>query len=55
MAFLIGYLIGLALFFIPFIIAKARGHKHTTAVFVANLLCGLVPFGWVIVLIWAFV
>lgn len=45
--------IGLAVFFIPTIIASSRGHKNTLAIFVLNLLLGWSGIIWVVALVWA--
>ena len=40
-------------YFLPFIIALARKHVDSTAIFVLNLFLGWTFFGWVIALVWA--
>jgi hypothetical protein len=41
------------IYFLPFIVAIARKHLDSTAIFVLNLFLGWTFFGWVIALIWA--
>jgi hypothetical protein len=41
------------IYFIPFIVALARKHNDSTAIFVLNLFLGWTFIGWVIALIWA--
>lgn len=50
--FIIG--IGLAFYFIPWIIASGRSHPNTVAIFVLNLFLGWSLIGWVAALIWSF-
>jgi uncharacterized membrane protein YbhN (UPF0104 family) len=40
-------------YFLPFIIALARKHVDSTAIFVLNLFLGWTFFGWVGALVWA--
>ncbi len=55
MEFGIGLLIILAaLYFLPSLIAKLRGHHSTGAIFVLNLLLGWTFLGWVGALVWSF-
>lgn len=46
-------LLCLAGYFLPFIIALARKHVDSTAIFVLNLFLGWTFFGWVVALVWA--
>jgi hypothetical protein len=55
MVYTVGFLIGVAIFFIPSIIAGFRNHKHPVAVLVLNALSGFIPFGWIATLIWALI
>lgn len=48
----VGGLAGLAVYFIPFIIAAARSH-NTTGVFLVNLLVGWTFIGWLVALVMA--
>ena len=40
-------------YFLPFIIALARKHVDSTAIFVLNLFLGWTFFGWVVALVWS--
>ncbi len=59
MALLLSLLIfGLILFgayFLPSIIANARGHRDQLAIFLLNICFGWTVFGWLALLVWAFV
>jgi len=44
---------GIILFFIPSLIALARGHHNTFAIFLTNFLLGWTVIGWIIALIWS--
>ena len=46
--------IGLAIYFLPAIIARSRDHDNKTAIFVLNLLLGWSVIGWVGAMVWAF-
>lgn len=46
--------ISLALYFLPTLVASARGHSQTVAIFVLNLLLGWTIIGWVGAIVWAF-
>lgn len=46
-------IIGLALYFVPGIIAGARGHNNFVAILVLNLFLGWTLLGWVGALVWA--
>lgn len=41
-------------YFIPGIVARARGHKNLKAIATLNLLLGWTAIGWIVALIWAF-
>jgi hypothetical protein len=45
--------LGLAAYFLPSIVATARKHRNTTAIFFLNLLLGWSVIGWVGALVWA--
>lgn len=45
--------LGVLLYFLPVILAKNGGHKHTTAIGALNLLLGWTILGWIGALIWA--
>jgi Superinfection immunity protein len=47
LAFLIGS------YFFPAIIAGARGHHNTLAIFILNLFLGWTGLGWIGALVWA--
>lgn len=40
-------------YFLPTVIALARGHHNGFAIFLTNLLLGWTLIGWVIALIWS--
>ncbi len=42
-----------AAYFLPTIVAAARGHRQTLAIFILNLFLGWSGLGWVVALIWA--
>ena len=48
-------LTGIAMYFLPAIIAGVRKHQNTGAIVVINLLLGWTFLGWVACLIWSFV
>lgn len=50
--FIIG--VGLAIYFIPWIVASGRSHPNTVAIFVLNLLGGWTAIGWIAALVWSF-
>jgi Superinfection immunity protein/HIRAN domain len=55
MEFGVGVVIFLALGYgLPTLIAGARGHANTGAIFVLNLLLGWTVLGWVAALVWSF-
>jgi hypothetical protein len=41
------------MYFLPSIVAGARAHQSTAAIFVLNLLLGWTVIGWVVALIWS--
>ena len=45
--------VGLLVYFLPSIIALARGHQNALAIFVLNLLLGWTFLGWVAALVWS--
>ena len=51
---LIVLLIAFPTYFLPAIIASARGHTNEVAIWVLNALAGWTGLGWVAMLIWAF-
>ena len=44
---------GVAIYFIPVMVASARGAKNTCGILILNLFLGWIGLGWVIALIWA--
>lgn len=46
-------ILGLAVYFIPSIVAKHRGHPQLLAIFMLNLFLGWSIFGWAAALVWA--
>lgn len=44
---------GFVLYFLPAIVAFARGKRDAGAILVLNLLLGWTAIGWVIALVWA--
>ena len=51
---IIGFIISLAIYFLPTIIAVARHHRNTLAIFLIDLFLGWTFIGWIVVLIWSF-
>lgn len=51
----IGFLVSLAIYFLPGIIAFARHHRNTVAIFLVNLFLGWTFIGWIVALIWSLV
>jgi len=51
--FLVAILVGIPIYFIPFFVARNRGHKDVTAIGILNLFLGWTFLGWVIALVWA--
>ena len=47
------WLIGNLLYFLPAIIAFARGHHNRIAIFIVNFLFGWSGIGWIIAFIWS--
>ncbi len=45
--------IGLLMYFLPTIIAIARGKRDVGAIFVLNLFLGWTMIGWIVALVWA--
>ena len=42
-----------SIYFAPWLIAWARGHHNTLAIFALTLLLGWTGLGWVVALIWS--
>jgi hypothetical protein len=53
-AFIIWFILGIVLYFLPTIIAVNRGAKSTAGVLIINLLFGWTVAGWVVSLVCAF-
>ena len=49
----IGAILCLMIYFLPWIVAKCRGHQSSLAIFVCNLFLGWTFLGWVGSLVWA--
>ena len=47
-------LVGLALYFLPVVVAAMRSHHNTGAIFILTLLLGWSVIGWAVALVWAF-
>ncbi len=50
---IIVFIIGLALYFLPTIIAVVRHHRNALAIFLINLFLGWTFIGWVAALVWS--
>ena len=48
------FMIGLAIYLIPAIVADSRKHPNRIPIFVINLFLGWTVLGWVIALAWSF-
>ncbi len=46
--------IGIAIYFIPTIIASGRSHPNAVAICVLNLVGGWTAIGWIAALVWSF-
>ena len=46
-------LLALLAYFLPTVVAEARGHQNTGMIFLTNLLLGWTVLGWIGALIWA--
>jgi len=46
-------ILGLALYFLPWILAWKRGHSKVEAIAVLNIFLGWTALGWVAALVWA--
>ena len=45
--------LGLAIYFLPTIVANGRGHRHVMAIFCTNFFLGWTFIGWVAALVWS--
>jgi hypothetical protein len=52
---IVGFVISVAIYFIPTIIAMARHHRNALAIFLLNFFFGWTFFGWIAALIWSVV
>lgn len=43
----------LSVYFVPWLVAWARGHHNTLAIFAVTLLLGWTVLGWAVALIWS--
>ncbi len=50
---IIGFVVSLAIFFLPTITAIARHHRNSLAIFLVNLFFGMTGIGWIVALIWS--
>ena len=48
-------IVGVLLYFVPFVVAVQRDHNQRTAIGVLNLLLGWTFVGWVVALVWALI
>jgi hypothetical protein len=48
------FLIGLGIYFLPTIVALARGKKRITPLVLVNVFLGWTLVGWIVTLVWAF-
>jgi hypothetical protein len=46
-------LVGFCIYFLPTIVAMARGKTNLTGILIVNLLFGWSVIGWIVALIWA--
>jgi len=49
----VAFFLFLAAYFLPTIVAVARGHHNAFAIFLLNLLLGWTGLGWIFALVWA--
>ncbi len=47
------FILSLALYFLPTIIALLRGHRNALAIFLLNFFLGWTFIGWVVALVWS--
>jgi len=50
---IIFFILGLALYFLPTILALIRKHPDTLAIFLLNFFLGWSFIGWVVALVWS--
>lgn len=51
---IIGFIIGVLIYFIPSFVAFRRKHKNRTAILILNIFLGWSLIGWVVALVWSF-
>ncbi len=49
----VGFVVSLAVFFLPTITAIARHHRNTLAIFLVNFFLGWTGIGWLAALVWS--
>ena len=47
------FILSLAFYFLPTIIALLRGHRNALAIFLLNFFLGWTFIGWVVALVWS--
>jgi len=47
------WILGVLLYFVPWVVAAARKHNNSPAIFALNLMLGWTVVGWVAALVWA--
>ncbi|AHY25296.1 immunity to superinfection membrane protein [Serratia phage PS2] len=50
---LVGLVVAFVVYMLPWVVALARKHKQTTAIFVGSLFTNWTGIGWVVMLIWS--
>jgi hypothetical protein len=50
---IIGFIVSLAIYFLPTIIAAVRHHRNTLAIFLVNFFLGWTFLGWIGALVWS--
>ena len=52
---IIGFIVTVALYFLPTVIAVVRHHRNLVAIILVNVFLGWTGVGWLVALIWAIV
>jgi hypothetical protein len=47
-------IVSFVLYFLPTMIAVARGHRNALPIFILNLFLGWTFLGWIVALVWCF-
>lgn len=47
-------LLGFALYFAPWLIARSRAHRNAPAIAALNFFLGWTALGWIVALVWAY-